>query len=158
MLKNLQVMTLTIVYASLLMLFVITLVKVKMSFLVSKELVLQVNTWLRRMTKQVIIGSVKLLKLIKRKTLALGENLQGLAECQGCKVLQESLDLERERVDYLTKLLTGTVTEESEEVENPEELKKINSGSGWVNQRKRLQARALRDYEAYKKEKENETI
>lgn len=68
---------------------------------------------------------------------------------------QESLDIERERNDVLTRMLLGQ-PEIDEMVDTKQQLKREH---GWVNQRLRLQRLARKEYEARRlKEEENNAL
>lgn len=120
------------------------LLMLKMNTPVGRRLALPLTTYSKLVIRQASTVVVKLLRRATRITSRLGRSLQGSLECKECALLQEQLDIERERVSELLSLLGGSGEEKEDEVVT--ETKKILNERIWSRQKNRLSKRAVTQY------------
>lgn len=75
-------------------------------------------------------------------------------ECRQCRVLEEQLDIERERVSSLIEVISGKSLEEFQEEDKDVEPRNIRQVRNWGAQQQRLKSRATRDFQEWRKKEE----
>jgi hypothetical protein len=113
-----------------------------------KELGLQQKYLKRQVIKPLSIELVKLLMLMRVKASVFVGKVHDFLECRNCIVLQEQLDLERERVtELLQHIIHPAESEESDDKINDGTPMQVRTSKSWNAQKLRLAERSKKAYE-----------
>ncbi len=127
--------TLTIVNVIFYTLFVIILTSLSQKLIKSRDFHLSKGPELKEPIKRI---SIAFARLMKQKTTSLIRSVERAFVCHTCEVLQESLDVERDRVNTLITKLTRIEKEDDETEFKPIETKRRDWHSTALRLRQRI--------------------
>lgn len=92
------------------------------------------------------------LRILKTKVSVFVGKVEDSVRCRQCDLLQEQLDIERERFNSLLEVVTGKAPQEDED---ESDFKETRPRGSWKEQQLRLVERSKKEYKEYLESRPN---